>query len=235
MCFFSLKGDKLKNPEERDSMIVDCLIKLGRLDEAAKKLNEMILASPDHWLYIKTYIRCQVQRCQNFRERVRQQVERDRRSRAAENGTSSDGGDSTNEEESRVGKREIEKEGERSEVVDGEGSGEKTDGVSSLDRQGEEEEEKGKEVGGDNERGRGEEGEEKGKEVGGDNERGRGEEGEGGESEETAAATKEITVRWGSTVCIVLLFHMYNKIAHIRLRIPFVHVYMYMYVCMYAL
>ena len=78
---FLLIGERLKSSDERDSMIVDCLISLGRLDEAAKKLTEMILAKPDQWSYIKTYVKCQVQRCQNFRERVRQQVERDRKSR----------------------------------------------------------------------------------------------------------------------------------------------------------
>lgn len=74
-------GEKLKSSDERDSMIVDCLVSLGRLDEAAKKLTEMIIAKPDQWAYIRTYIKCQMQRCQNFRERVRQQLERDRRSR----------------------------------------------------------------------------------------------------------------------------------------------------------
>ena len=74
-------GEKLKSSDERDSMIVDCLVSLGRLDEAARKLTEMIVAKPDQWAYIRTYIKCQMQRCQNFRERVRQQLERDRRYR----------------------------------------------------------------------------------------------------------------------------------------------------------
>ena len=116
--FFPFQGNRLKNVEERDSMIIDCLVKLGRLDEAAKMLHKMILGNRDHWLYTKTYIRCQVQRCQNFRERVRQQVERDRQNRqqqgATENGTNSGSDNSTNgddnEERSRHG--EIEEEGE---------------------------------------------------------------------------------------------------------------------------
>ena len=77
-------GDRLKSTDERNDMIVDCLVGLGRLDEAAKKLAEMIIAKPDQWSYIKTYIKCQIQRCQNFRERVRQQVARDRESRQEE-------------------------------------------------------------------------------------------------------------------------------------------------------
>ena len=77
----SFVGEKLKSSDERDSMIVDCLVSLGRLDEATKKLTEMIQDKPDQWAYIRTYVKCQIQRFQNFRERVRQQVERDRESR----------------------------------------------------------------------------------------------------------------------------------------------------------
>ena len=192
LCLFldSLKGDKLKNVEEHDSMIVDCLVKLGRLDEAAKKLHTMILAHPDHWLYIKTYVRCQVQRCQNFKERVRQQVERHRRSRqqqekqeSTENGTGSSE-DSTNGdvERSRNGEAGKEEESRDSGSAEAAGGEEKRDGVNLSDGQGqgEEEEEKGRGKG-DNERGMGEKGE--GEETGDE------------EEEETAAGAKEITVR----------------------------------------
>ena len=184
---FSFEGNKLKSAEERDSLIVDCLVKLGRLDEAAKRLHKMILTHPDHWLYIKTYIRCQVQRCQNFRERVRQQVERDRKSRqqqeTTENGTGSSG-DSTNGDTEGSRNSETEKDRESREKgsrdsggVGTAGGGEKCeDGVSSLDGQGQGEEETG--------------------ERGGDNERGTGKEtGDVGEDEETEAGAKEITVR----------------------------------------
>ena len=189
LCLFLsllLKGDKLKNVEECDSMIVDCMVKLGRLDEAAKKLHTMILARPDHWLYIKTYVRCQVQRCQNFRERVKQQVERDKRNRqqqqeTTENGTGSSE-DSTNGDVERSRTGETEKEGESrdrgsrgSDCAEVAGGDEKNDGVSLSDGQGQgEEEDKGS-----------------GK---GDNERGTGGETGDEEQEETAAGAKEITV-----------------------------------------
>ena len=189
--FFPLhfKGDKLKNEEERDSLIIDCLVKLGRLDEAAKKLHKMILTRPDHWVYMKTYIRCQVQRCQNFKERVRQQVERDRKSRqqqeTTENGIGSE--DSTNSDAERSRNSETEKDSESRDSggVEAAGGEKKSDGMSTLDGQGQgegEEEEKGKR-GGNNERGRGGEGEGEGGETGDE------------EEEETVDGAKEITVR----------------------------------------
>ena len=104
-------GEKLKSSDERDSMIVDCLVSLGRLDEAAKKLTEMIEAKPDQWAYIRTYITCQVQRCQNFKERVRQQLERDREKEEAQGGEGEreEGGEMSSEvngEEKREGERQ---------------------------------------------------------------------------------------------------------------------------------
>lgn len=184
----SFKGNKLKNIEERDSLIIDCLVKLGRLDEAAKMLHKMILTHPDHWVYMKTYIRCQVQRCQNFRERVRQQVERDRKNRqqqeATENGIGSSE-DSTNGDAERSRNSETEKDSESRDSggVEAAGGEEKSDGVSTSDGQGQgEEEEKGKR-GGINERGRGGEGAGEGGETGDE------------EEEATAGGAKEITVR----------------------------------------
>ena len=92
-------------------MIVDCLVSLGRLDEAAKKLTEMIQAKPDQWTYIRTYVTCQVQRCQNFRERVRQQLERDREKEEdqGEEGEREEEGETSieaNREEKREGERQ---------------------------------------------------------------------------------------------------------------------------------
>ena len=186
--FLSFKGDKLKNEEECESLIIDCLVKLGRLDEAAKKLHKMIVPRPDHWLYMKKYIRCQVQRCQNFRERVRQQVERDRKNRqqqeATENGTGSSE-NSTNGDSERSRNSETEKDGESRDSggIEVAGGEEKSDGVSTSDGQGQgEEEEKGKR-GSDNERGTGGEGEGERGEVGDE------------EDEETVGGAKEITVR----------------------------------------
>ena len=194
------QGNRLKNVEERDSMIIDCLIKLGRLDEAAKMLHKMILGNRDHWLYTKTYIRCQVQRCQNFRERVRQQVERDRQNRqqqgVTENGTSSGSEDLTNgdDDEERSRHSETEKEGESRdkgsrdsgggiEAARGEG---KSDGeVGSLDDRGDREESE-------------EEEEERSGGGGSDNDRGEGDdaddEEESEEEEDSEADAKEITV-----------------------------------------
>ena len=177
-------------------MVIDCLLKLGRLDEVAKMLHERILGNRDHWLYIKTYIHCQVQRCQNFLERVRQQVERDKRNRhqegaveEEERGTEQNGAstDSVVDNDSGLGtsrSEETEKEGEESSdkgggvltSVEGAGEEEEREGVSSSDQQGQ-----------DVEKNR------NGQEGGsGDDERGI--EGEG-EGEEAAAEPKVVTIR----------------------------------------
>lgn len=56
-------GDKFKNQDEREMMIIETLQILGHWKEASQKLSVLIKASPDCWTFIKQYIYCQVQLC----------------------------------------------------------------------------------------------------------------------------------------------------------------------------
>ena len=46
---------------------VDCLIKLKRWTDAAKKLTELLEKTPDEWSCIKQYISCQIMCCREER------------------------------------------------------------------------------------------------------------------------------------------------------------------------
>ena len=203
LYFLLFEGKKLKNEEERESLIIDCLVKLGKLDDAAKRLRKLILIHPDHWVYMKTYIRCQVQRCQNFRERVRKQVERDRKKRqqqqeeeATENGTDSSG-ESTDGDEEGSASRSSETEKDPGESRDN-GRSTSRDSDASVEAPTGREKKSGGQGGQGEEDQEGEEEEEEGEE----------EESEEEEEEEEESEDGTITIRWGKLcMCNVTMYY----------------------------
>jgi len=48
-------------------------VKLKRWADAAKKLTEILEKTPDEWLSVKQYVRCQIVRCREERQRKREE------------------------------------------------------------------------------------------------------------------------------------------------------------------
>lgn len=67
-------GGILKKEECLDFQ-VDCLIRLKRWDEAAERLTELVVKTPDQWCHVRQYISCQIMRCHERRKRKNKEEE----------------------------------------------------------------------------------------------------------------------------------------------------------------